>query len=134
VSGQGVTAVRAPIEARLFRRAAVEAVGTGILVMIVVVSGIQATRLTTDVGLQLLANSTTTVLVLAVLIAVLAPISGAHLNPRHPGRLVARPARGVVGRRFPRAGDVGPPIRRPADSTDPEASPSWSSAERIPVP
>jgi glycerol uptake facilitator-like aquaporin len=65
----------------LVRRAAVEAVGTGALVMVVVGSGIQAARLTSDVGLQLLANSTATVLGLAVLIAVLGPVSGAHLNP-----------------------------------------------------
>jgi len=68
-------------EARLSRRAAVEALGTGALVMVVVGSGIQATRLTGDVALQLLANSTATVLGLAVLIVVLGPISGAHLNP-----------------------------------------------------
>jgi glycerol uptake facilitator-like aquaporin len=49
--------------------------------MVVVGSGIQATRLTDDVALQLLANSTATVLGLAVLIAVLGPVSGAHLNP-----------------------------------------------------
>ena len=63
------------------RRAAAEAVGAGALVMVVVGSGIQATRLTGDVALQLLANSAATVLGLAVLIAVLGPISGAHLNP-----------------------------------------------------
>jgi glycerol uptake facilitator-like aquaporin len=68
-------------EAGLPRRAAVEAVGTATLVVVVVGSGIQATRLTGDVALELLANSTATVLGLAVLIAVLGPISGAHLNP-----------------------------------------------------
>ena len=67
--------------AGLARRAAVEAVGTGALVMIVVGSGIQAARLTHDVGLQLLANSTATVLGLGILIAVLGPVSGAHFNP-----------------------------------------------------
>jgi arsenate reductase len=40
-----------------------------------------AQRLTDDVGLQLLANSLATVFGLAVLIAVLGPVSGAHLNP-----------------------------------------------------
>ncbi|MFJ1804945.1 MULTISPECIES: aquaporin [unclassified Streptomyces] len=49
--------------------------------MVVVGSGIQATRLTHDVGLQLLANSTATVLGLGVLITLLGPVSGAHLNP-----------------------------------------------------
>jgi glycerol uptake facilitator-like aquaporin len=67
--------------AGLARRAAVEAVGTGALVTVVVGSGIQAARLTDDVGLQLLANSTATVLGLGILIAVLGPVSGAHFNP-----------------------------------------------------
>jgi glycerol uptake facilitator-like aquaporin len=65
----------------LSRRAAVEAVGTAGLVMVVVGSGIQATRLTGDAGLQLLANSTATVLGLGVLVALFGPVSGAHLNP-----------------------------------------------------
>ncbi|GAA4623936.1 aquaporin [Cellulomonas oligotrophica] len=66
----------------LARRALAELVGTGTLVTVVVGSGIAATRLSpTDVGLQLLQNSTTTALALVVLIAVLGPVSGAHLNP-----------------------------------------------------
>ena len=40
-----------------------------------------ATGLTGDVLLQLLVNATATVAVLAVLIAVLGPVSGAHFNP-----------------------------------------------------
>ena len=45
-------------------------------------SGIAAQRLSPDdVGLQLLENSTATALGLTVLILVLAPVSGAHLNP-----------------------------------------------------
>jgi len=43
--------------APLGRRAAVEAVGTAVLVAVVVGSGIQATQLSPDVGVQLLANS-----------------------------------------------------------------------------
>lgn len=59
-----------------------EFVGTGLLVAIVVGSGIMASRLSPDdVGLQLLENSTATALGLAVLILVLGPVSGAHLNP-----------------------------------------------------
>lgn len=54
---------------------------TAALVAIVVGSGIQATGLTEDVGLQLLANSTATVFGLGVLIALLGPVSGAHFNP-----------------------------------------------------
>ena len=34
-----------------------------------------------DVGLQLIENATATALGLVVLIALLAPVSGAHLNP-----------------------------------------------------
>ena len=49
--------------------------------MAVVGSGIMATDLTKDVGLQLLINACATFLILAVLIQMLAPISGAHFNP-----------------------------------------------------
>ena len=66
----------------LGRRLVAEFLGTGLLVAIVVGSGIMASRLSPDdVGLQLLENSLTTALGLAVLILVLAPISGAHFNP-----------------------------------------------------
>jgi glycerol uptake facilitator-like aquaporin len=65
----------------LARRAAAELVGTAALVTVVVGSGIQATELTHDVALQLLANSTATVFGLGVLIALLGPVSGAHFNP-----------------------------------------------------
>lgn len=49
--------------------------------MVVVGCGIQATALTRDVGVQLLANSLATVFGLGVLIALLGPVSGAHFNP-----------------------------------------------------
>ncbi|GAB7028689.1 aquaporin [Streptomyces sp. NPDC021749] len=65
----------------LVRRAAAEAVGTAALVAVVVGSGIQATELTHDVGVRLLANSLATVFGLGVLIALLGPVSGAHFNP-----------------------------------------------------
>ncbi len=65
----------------LGRRVAAEAVGTGALVAVVVGSGIQATQLSHDVGVQLLANSLATVFGLGVLIALLGPVSGAHFNP-----------------------------------------------------
>ena len=68
--------------ATLWRRAAAEALGTGLLVAVVVGSGIAAQRLSPyDVGLQLLENSLATALGLAVLIAIFQPVSGAHLNP-----------------------------------------------------
>jgi glycerol uptake facilitator-like aquaporin len=59
-----------------------EFVGTGLLVSMVVGSGIAASRLSPgDVGLQLLENAAATAAGLAVLILVLAPVSGAHFNP-----------------------------------------------------
>ena len=58
-----------------------EYLGTTFLVAIVVGSGIMATDLTKDIGLQLLINTIATVFGLAVLILILAPISGAHFNP-----------------------------------------------------
>ncbi|MEU5598878.1 MIP/aquaporin family protein [Streptomyces sp. NPDC020298] len=67
--------------APLGRRIAAEGVGTGLLVAVVVGSGIQATELSHDVGVQLLANSLATVFGLGVLIALLGPVSGAHFNP-----------------------------------------------------
>lgn len=74
----GATPPQAP---PLTAKAAAELVGTAALVAIVVGSGIQATELTKDVGLQLLANSTATVFGLGVLIVLLGPVSGAHFNP-----------------------------------------------------
>lgn len=65
-----------------FRRVLAEFLGSGILTAVVVGSGIAAARLSpTDVGLQLLENAFATALGLFVLIAVLAPVSGAHFNP-----------------------------------------------------
>ncbi|MFF5919940.1 aquaporin [Streptomyces flavochromogenes] len=70
-----------PPRTPLAARAAAELVGTAALVAVIVGSGIQATELTDDVALQLLANSTATVFGLGVLIALLGPVSGAHFNP-----------------------------------------------------
>ena len=58
-----------------------EFLGTTLLVAIVVGSGIMATNLSQDVGVQLLINTVSTVFGLAVLIQILGPISGAHFNP-----------------------------------------------------
>lgn len=69
-------------EHSLARRATAEAVGAGMLVMIVVGSGIAASRLSPgDVGLQLLENAVATAGGLVALILALGPVSGAHLNP-----------------------------------------------------
>jgi glycerol uptake facilitator-like aquaporin len=66
----------------LNRRLLAESLGTALLVAVVVGSGIAAQRLSPDdVGLQLLENSTATVLGLSVLILLFGPVSGAHLNP-----------------------------------------------------
>jgi len=64
------------------RRLLAEYLGTGLLVVAVVGSGIMATHLSPgDTGLQLLENSTATVFALAVLILIFGPLSGAHFNP-----------------------------------------------------
>jgi glycerol uptake facilitator-like aquaporin len=63
------------------RRLAAEFVGTALLVAVVVGSGVMAQALTSDVGIQLLANSLATVFGLVVLIVVFGPVSGAHFNP-----------------------------------------------------
>ncbi|QFZ76388.1 aquaporin family protein [Streptomyces fagopyri] len=69
------------MSASLGQRAVAELVGTAVLVAVVVGSGIQATELSRDVGVQLLANSLATVFGLAVLITLFGPVSGAHFNP-----------------------------------------------------
>ncbi|WP_405639397.1 aquaporin [Streptomyces sp. NBC_00019] len=73
----GATPPRTPLTSR----AAAELLGTALLVAVVVGSGIQATELTQDVGVQLLANSIATVFGLGILILLLGPVSGAHFNP-----------------------------------------------------
>lgn len=77
-----MTTSEAAVVPSLARRLFAEFLGTGMLVAIVVGSGIAAQQLSpADTGLQLLENSITTALGLAVLIVVLAPVSGAHFNP-----------------------------------------------------
>ncbi|MER6184254.1 MIP/aquaporin family protein [Streptomyces sp. NPDC001652] len=73
----GATPPRTPLTSR----ATAELIGTALLVAIVIGSGIQATELTQDVGIQLLANSIATVFGLGILILLLGPVSGAHFNP-----------------------------------------------------
>ncbi len=65
----------------LARRVGAELLGTGMLVTVVVGSGIAAQRLSSDTGLQLLENSIATAFGLGVLILLLGPVSGAHFNP-----------------------------------------------------
>ena len=85
----------------LWRRLLAEAVGTGLLVTVVVGSGIAAQRLSPgEAGLHLLENSTATVFGLAVLILVFGPVSGAHFNP------VVSATDWLLGRRRARTGPV----------------------------
>jgi glycerol uptake facilitator-like aquaporin len=70
------------LDADLVRRLVAEALGTGLLIVAVIGSGIMATRLTpSDVGLQLLENAAATVGALIALIWMLGAVSGAHFNP-----------------------------------------------------
>lgn len=69
-------------ELALARRVVAEAIGTALLVVAVVGSGIAASRLSPDdVGLQLLENAAATAGALVAIILALGPVSGAHLNP-----------------------------------------------------
>lgn len=70
------------LQLSLARRAAAEAVGTGMLLAGIVGSGIMAQRLAGgNVALALLANTLATGGVLAAIILAFGPISGAHFNP-----------------------------------------------------
>lgn len=89
------------------RKVAAEFVGTAFLVATVVGSGVMATRLSDDVGLQLLENSIATGAVLAALILALQPVSAAFnpvvtlielaLGELRPGEASALIAAQVVG-------------------------------------
>jgi len=91
-SGRAVTN---PVPLR--RRVAAEALGTGALTAVVIGSGAMATSLTDDVGVQLLINAVSTGAALFVLIALLAPVSGAQLNPVVTGVDAAFGQRHVAG-------------------------------------
>ncbi len=62
-------------------RLSAEFFGTAALVAAVVGSGIMGESLTSDSAVVLVINQLATVLVLAVLVALLLPLSGAHINP-----------------------------------------------------
>ena len=86
---------------------AAEAVGTALLVAIVIGSGIFAQRLSPhDVGVQLLENSTATGAGLVALIMTFGDVSGAHFNPvvsmveRVRGRHSTRETAGYIGAQF----------------------------------
>ncbi len=66
----------------LTRKLVAEVVGTAMLLIGVVGSGIMAERLSpTDVGLQLFQNAAATAAVLFAIILMFGPVSGAHFNP-----------------------------------------------------
>ncbi|HSA53371.1 MAG TPA: MIP/aquaporin family protein [Yinghuangia sp.] len=126
-----------PPRVALARRALSEFVGTAALVAVVVGSGIQATELTQDVGVQLLANSIATVLGLGVLILLLGPVSGAHFNPvvtLAEWWTARRGGSGVTGRDVAAylpaqtAGAIGGAVL--ADAMFDRALVDWSSHER----
>src|ERR1700754_2107077 len=66
---------------RMHRAVLAEGLGSMLLTAAVIGSGIMAQRLTGDGAVALLANTLATVAALAVLIAMFAPLSGAHFNP-----------------------------------------------------
>jgi glycerol uptake facilitator-like aquaporin len=66
----------------VLRRLAAEGLGSLLLAATVIGSGIMAERLAAgNLAVALIANTGATVAVLATLIALLAPVSGAHFNP-----------------------------------------------------
>jgi glycerol uptake facilitator-like aquaporin len=58
-----------------------ELFGTATLLLVVIGSGVMATNISKDVGVQLTINSAATGLMLYILITLLGPVSGAHFNP-----------------------------------------------------
>lgn len=63
------------------RKLMAEGLGTALLLIGVVGSGIMAANLTDDIALALLANAIATGCTLYFIITILGPISGAHFNP-----------------------------------------------------
>ncbi len=90
----------------LARRMLAEGLGTALLVAAVIGSGIAASRLSSDAGLQLFENAAATAAALVAIILALGPVSGAHLNPvvtiadRIFGGLTTREAAAYVGAQF----------------------------------
>ncbi|MFK8023420.1 MAG: aquaporin [Ilumatobacter sp.] len=89
--------------ASLPRRLAAEAIGSGLLIVAVIGSGIMAETLSPDdVGLQLFENAAATAGALVALIVMFSTVSGAHFNPavslveRLLGRMTTRDATAYV--------------------------------------
>jgi arsenate reductase len=66
---------------KILRKWLAEYIGTATLVCVVVGSGIMGTNLSKDSGVALFINAFSTIFALALLILIIAPISGAHFNP-----------------------------------------------------
>ena len=83
--------------ARLSQRLLAEALGTTLLLATVVGSGIMAERLAGgNSALALLGNTLPTGAMLVVLVTMLAPISGAHLNPAVSLAMLADKCAGIA--------------------------------------
>ncbi|MHB1091193.1 MAG: aquaporin, partial [Ilumatobacteraceae bacterium] len=68
------------LNSSLYRRLAAEALGTGLLIVAVIGSGIMAERLTTDIALRILCNAVATGGAIVALIVIFGPVSGASFN------------------------------------------------------
>jgi glycerol uptake facilitator-like aquaporin len=95
------------IDRDLGRRLVAEGLGTALLLVAVVGSGIAADRMSPgDTGLQLFENAAATALALVAIILALGPVSGAHLNPvvtladRLLGALTTAEAGAYIGAQF----------------------------------
>jgi arsenate reductase len=66
---------------KILRKWLAEYIGTATLVCVVISSGIMGTNLSKDSAVALLVNTFSTIFALALLILIIAPISGAHFNP-----------------------------------------------------
>jgi len=67
--------------ARVSRRLTAEFIGTALLLLTIIGSGIMATNISNDGGVRLMINVFCIISILAVLITIFGPISGAHFNP-----------------------------------------------------
>ena len=81
-AASGESRISASRAANYARRLLAELLGSALLTLVVIGSGIMAGQLSpTDTGLQLLENSLATTLGLAVLILIFSTVSGSHFNP-----------------------------------------------------
>ncbi len=116
----------------LTQRALAEFLGTALLLLGVIGSGIMAQRLSTDAGLQLLQNAFATAGVLAAIILAFAWVSGAHFNPavtltaRLLGEVSTQTAAAYIGAQFA-GGSTGAVLANLMFELDPI---NWSTTDR----